>query len=63
MGCGVVTTLRMCYGGRMNHPIWGVDTSKWSRRRHLLAWAIYVPFAAAVLFAAKLLADLLAWLP
>ena len=47
----------------MNHPIWGVDTSKWGRRRHLLAWAIYVPFVAAVLFAAKLLADLLAWLP
>ena len=31
-------------GRRMQkHPMWGVDTSRWSWLRHALAWAIFIP--------------------
>lgn len=41
------------------HPLWGVDTSNWTRKHHIKAWAIYVPYAAFVIFMGWLL---LSWL-
>ena len=30
------------------HPLWGVDTSRWSWRRHAFAWSVFVPMALGV---------------
>jgi hypothetical protein len=30
------------------HPLWGVDTSKWTRRQHIKAWGLFIPYAIVV---------------
>lgn len=40
-------------------PMWHTDTRHWRKRHHLMAWAIYLPFAAFVMWMASLL---LTWL-
>jgi hypothetical protein len=30
------------------HPLWGVDTSKWTRGQHIKAWALFIPYAIGV---------------
>jgi hypothetical protein len=60
LGCGVVTTLRLCYWGRMQkHPIFGVDTSQWSFATHLKAWTLYGLLVAFVVWFAPMVPELI----
>lgn len=60
MGCGVVRRCDLCYsGGMQKHPLWGVDTSKWTRAQHLKAWGLYLPVVVLTLIGA---ASLTVWL-
>ena len=44
-------------------PLWGVDTSKWTRAQHRKAWALFIPYALGVGLLGWGLAKLLSWLP
>lgn len=33
-------------------PLWGQDTSRWAWWQHVLAWAIFAPIAAGVIWIA-----------